>query len=41
LYWFNKWCDETEEAIQQINEISSKIIDEINEYENELIEFNK
>jgi hypothetical protein len=31
----------TEEAIQQINEISSKIIDEIDEYENKLIEFNK
>lgn len=30
-----------EEAIQQINEISSKIINEIDEYENELIEFNK
>jgi len=31
----------TEEAIQQINDISSKIIDEIDKYEEELIEFNK
>jgi len=31
----------TEEAIQQINDISSKIIEEIDEHEKELIEFNK
>jgi hypothetical protein len=31
----------TEEAIQQINDISSKIIEEIDEYEIELIGFNK
>ena len=31
----------TEEAIQQINEINTKIIDEIDEYEKKLIEFNK
>jgi hypothetical protein len=31
----------TEEAIQQINDLSSKIIEEIDEYEKELIEFNK
>jgi hypothetical protein len=30
-----------EEAIQQVNDISSKIIEEIDEYERELIEFNK
>jgi hypothetical protein len=30
-----------EEAIQQVNDISSKIIEEIDEYEKELIEFNK
>jgi len=31
----------TEEAIQQINDISIKIIEEINAYEKELIEYNK
>ena len=31
----------TEEAIQQINDINSKLIEEIDEYEKELIEFNK
>jgi hypothetical protein len=31
----------TEEAIQQINEINSKLIEEIDEYEKEFIEFNK
>jgi hypothetical protein len=31
----------TEEAIQQINDISSEIIDQIDKYEKELIEFNK
>jgi hypothetical protein len=31
----------TEEAIQQINDINSKLIEEIDEYEQELIEFNK
>jgi hypothetical protein len=31
----------TEEAIQQINDISSEIIKEIYEYEKEIIEFNK
>jgi hypothetical protein len=31
----------TEEAIQQINEINSKMIEEIDEYEKEFIEFNK
>jgi len=31
----------TEEAIQQINDINSKLIEDIDEYEQELIEFNK
>jgi len=31
----------TEEAIQQINDINSEIIDQIDKYEKELIEFNK
>ena len=31
----------TEEAIQQINDMNSKLIEEIDEYEKELIEFNK
>lgn len=39
MYGFKKCCS-TEEVILQVNDISSKLIEEIDQYEKELIEYN-